>query len=265
MPDMTLKTRAAPQKSDPDDFALDGEGPLFRQIERAITGMILRGQYKTGDRLPSEADLTAKFGASRQTINKAISELAKRDLVVRNRRAGTIVSARFHESFQVQLLDISEVVLTRGDLYEFRILERVRVINGEKGMTWTALPRGDAMLYLEVLHLANGAPVQLERRLVNLAAVPWIEKESFGEVPPGNWLLSNIPWSSVRHQLRATTADNELAGALGVAVGAACLVVERQTFHLSEPITRTQMTHPGDRFQIDSLFALSGFENVAQD
>jgi len=262
---MTLNARDRSRQNAPDDFTLDGDGPLFRQIERAITGMILRGQYKTGDRLPSEADLTAKFGASRQTINKAITELAKRELVARNRRAGTIVSARFQESFQVQLHDISEVVLTRGDLYEFRILKRARAINGENGMTWTAIPNGGAMLYLEVLHLANGAPVQLERRLVNLAAVPWIEKEDFSDTPPAKWLLANIPWSSVRHQLRATTADNELAGILGIAVGAACLVVERQTFHLAAPITRSRMTHPGDRFQIDSLFALSGFENAEQD
>lgn len=261
---MAASTKETPRTTDLDDFALDGDGPLFRQIERAITGMILRGHYKAGDRLPSEAELTAKFGASRQTINKAITELAKRDLVARNRRAGTVVSARFQETFQLPLVDISEVVLERGDLYEFRILKRARALNGESGMTWTAIPRGGALLYLEVLHLANGAPVQLERRLVNLAAVPWIEKERFTDRPPGKWLLTNIPWSSVRHQLRATTADNELAGLLGIAVGAACLVVERQTFHLNVPITRVQMTHPGDRFQIDSVFALSGFENKDQ-
>jgi len=261
---MTATPRETSRPPDGDDFVLDGEGPLFRQIERAITGMILRGHYKAGDRLPSEAELTAKFGASRQTINKAITELAKQDLVARNRRAGTIVSAGFQESFQLPLPDISEVVLQRGDLYEFRILQRDRVRNGEGGMTWTAIPNGSALLYLEVLHSANGAAVQLERRLVNLAAVPWIAKERFSDTPPGKWLLANMPWSSVRHQLRATAADNALAGILGIAVGAACLVVERQTFHLAVPITRVQMTHPGDRFQIDSLFALSGFEHATQ-
>ena len=49
---------------------------------------------------------------------------------------------------------------------------------------------------------------------------------------------------------------------VGIAAGAACLVVERQTFHLSEPITSVQMPHPGDRFQIVGDFALSGFENT---
>jgi len=259
---MALGSKETSQPPSSDDFALDGEGPLFRQIERAITGMILRGHYKAGDRLPSEADLTTKFGASRQTVNKAITELAKQTLVARNRRAGTVVSARFQETFQLPLPDISEVVLERGDLYEFRILKRDRVVNGESGMTWSAIPKGSALLYLEVLHLANDAPVQLERRLVNLAAVPRIAKETFNDTTPGKWLLAKIPWSSVRHQLRATAADNALAGILGVAVGAACLVVERQTFHLAVPITRVQMTHPGDRFQIDSLFALSGFENA---
>ena len=255
----------ASAQRDPSDFALDGEGPLFRQIERAITGLILRGVYKAGDRLPSEAALTEMFGASRQTINKAVTELAKHGLVARNRRAGTIVSARFQETFQLPLLDISEVVLARGDLYEFRILKREAVANGAGGRTWTAVPQGFGLLYLEVLHLANGAPVQLERRQVNLAAVPGIESESFDDTPPGKWLLANIPWSSVRHQLRATCADNQLAGLLGIAAGAACLVVERQTFHLAEPITWVQMTHPGDRFQIEGLFALSGFEDATQD
>jgi GntR family histidine utilization transcriptional repressor len=256
----------SPAPRDSADFALDGKGPLFRQIERAITGLILRGAYRSGDRLPSEAELTDMFSASRQTINKAITELAKHGLVVRNRRAGTMVSERFQESFRVPLPDVSEVVSARGGIYAFRILKRERVTNGRAGMTWTAVKDGAPLLYLEVLHTANGAAVQLETRLVNLEAVPWIADESFAETPPGKWLLANIPWSSVRHKLLATTAGTKLAGILGIAAGSACLVVERQTFHLSEPITSVQMTHPGDRFQIEGDFALSGFENSgAQD
>jgi GntR family histidine utilization transcriptional repressor len=231
-------------------FPLDGQGPLFKQIGRAVTEQILKGRYKQGEKLPSEVALTAVFKASRQTVNKAVAELAKSGLVERNRRAGTVVSWRFQERFVLPLRDVSEEIAEARQVYEYRILSRRVLRNGRGGVTWPSLPTGTRLLAVETLHLADGLPVQLEARFVNLTAFPQVENETFDEMPPGKWLLGHIPWSEVEHAVRATTAGGDIARKLGVKPGAALLVVDRQTFHQGLPITVVHLTYPGDRFSI---------------
>ncbi|MCF4167313.1 GntR family transcriptional regulator [Zavarzinia compransoris] len=237
-------------------FALDGQGPLFKQIGRAVTEQILKGRYKQGEKLPSEAELTEIFNTSRQTVNKAITELAKSGLVERNRRAGTVVSWQFQERFVLPLRDVSDEIERTKQLYEYRILERRVIRNGKGGVTWPALPAGARLLFIEAIHLADNLPVQLETRYINFDAFPHVEHEQFQDVPPSKWLLDNIPWSEVEHTVRATNASADLANKLGVKVGAALLVVDRQTFHRGLPITVVHLTYPGDRFSIKGRFSL---------
>jgi len=249
------KIDPSPQHDPPADVA--PSVPLFKRIERTVTEQILTGHYKRGERLPSEAELPRIFQASRQTVNKAISELAKHGLVERNRRAGTVVSWRFQEQFVLPLRDISDEVPAAGKVYEHRILQRRVVLNGLEGITWGALPARARLLFIETLHLSDGLPAQLETRYINLQAVPWLEGETFAELPPSKWLLLNIPWSDVSHAVRATSADEALARALGIHPGAACLVVDRQTFHFGRPIPFAHMAYPGDRSAIRGEFSLS--------
>ena len=70
-------------------FKLDGSGPLYRQIKRAITQPILLGRCGPGTRLPSEVAFTRMFCTSRMTVNRALQMLADEGLVVRHRRNGT--------------------------------------------------------------------------------------------------------------------------------------------------------------------------------
>ncbi len=248
--------RAKPFMLKTPSFVLDGQGPLFKQIGRSVTEQILKGFYKQGEKLPSEAKLSEIFSASRQTINKAISELAQNGLVDRKRRAGTIISWQFQERFALPLRDISEEVVTAHRSYAFRVLARRILHNGRDGATWAALPDGARLLYLETIHTADGQPVQLESRIINIDAVPHVEHETFRAVSPSRWLLGNIPWSEVEHTVRATNADGDLALKLAVAEGAALLVVERRTFHRAQPITVVHLTYPGDRFSINGRWSL---------
>lgn len=242
--------------SEPPHFVLDGHGPLFKQIGRAVTEQILKGRYKQGEKLPPEAELTEIFSTSRQTVNKAISELAKNGLVERNRRAGTVVSWQFQERFVLPLRDVSDEIAEARQIYAHRILERRVLKNGKGGVTWPALAAEARLLYLEAIHLADGLPVQLETRYINFDAFPEVEHVAFEDVPPSKWLLDNIPWSEVNHTVRATNASADLAHKLGVKIGAALLVIDRQTFHRGLPITAVHLTYPGDRFSIRGRFSL---------
>ena len=75
----------------------DSGSPKHQQVHRALRREIQAGQWKPGDRLPSEAELVQRFGASRITVGRAVRDLQREGLVERRAGSGTFVTrtARF--------------------------------------------------------------------------------------------------------------------------------------------------------------------------
>jgi DNA-binding LacI/PurR family transcriptional regulator len=65
--------------------------PKYRQVYGSLVREIHAGKWKHGDRLPSEADLVRRFGASRITVGRAVKELQLAGLVERRAGSGTYV------------------------------------------------------------------------------------------------------------------------------------------------------------------------------
>lgn len=63
------------------------------EIAGALRARIVEGGLKPGDKIPSEADLAVEWGVCRMTAHRAVAELGRQGLVVRRRRAGTVVAA----------------------------------------------------------------------------------------------------------------------------------------------------------------------------
>jgi DNA-binding FadR family transcriptional regulator len=70
---------------------------------KRLTEMILTGQLKTGDQLPSERELAENMGISRSLISEGIAELEVKGLVTIVPRQGIFVSD-FHENGNLQTL-----------------------------------------------------------------------------------------------------------------------------------------------------------------
>lgn len=67
------------------------ETPLYQMVVRALRAEILRGVPPVGALLPSEAQLTARFGVSRHTIREAVRHLRDLGLVESRQGLGTLV------------------------------------------------------------------------------------------------------------------------------------------------------------------------------
>ena len=234
-------------------FELDGSGPLYRQIKGAIARPILSGRLTPGARLPSEHEFMALFATSRMTVNKALQSLAEDGLVVRRRPNGTFVAPQVSEHAVMDIVDIIDEVEGAGGRYGYRLLGREQV-SGE-AQPKLDLPPGAELLHLTCRHDADGIPILLEERWINVAAVPDCRSESFAATPPNRWLLRNVPWSKAEHTIRAVTAERAVARQLELAEGDACLRVERTTWQAQTPITFVSLTYPGERHQLVARFA----------
>jgi len=66
--------------------------PKYQQVYAALRREIQSGRLATGARLPSEADLVKRFGASRITVGRAVRDLQLAGLVERRAGSGTFVA-----------------------------------------------------------------------------------------------------------------------------------------------------------------------------
>src|SRR5690606_15300050 len=65
---------------------------LSERVADVLQDMILRGEAKPGDRLPSERELAELFGVSRTVIREAVRRLAGRGLVEAQSGSGIVVT-----------------------------------------------------------------------------------------------------------------------------------------------------------------------------
>lgn len=66
---------------------------VWKSIAISLTDDIGQGRYGTGDKLPPETQLAARFGVNRHTVRRALSEMADQGLVHSRRGSGVFVAA----------------------------------------------------------------------------------------------------------------------------------------------------------------------------
>jgi GntR family histidine utilization transcriptional repressor len=237
-----------------DTLKLDGDGPVWLQIRRALAQPILSGAWPPGARIPNELDLTAHFQTSRMTVNKAIQSLAAEGLLQRRRKVGTVVAERAQDRPVFEIWNTADLVARAGAAYGYRLLERQVVKDDPAKRTLLNVSRTTRLLWLRCVHLADGLPFQLEERLVNVDAAPNITGHPLDTVAPGPWLLAHVPWTEAEHTISACEAGEAEAAALGLKLGAACLVVERRTWNGDVPVTLARLWHPGGQHRLTGRF-----------
>ncbi|SBV36142.1 Histidine utilization repressor [uncultured Stenotrophomonas sp.] len=233
---------------------------LNQRIRGDIEGRILSGEWMPGFRIPFEHELMAQYGCSRMTVNKVLTALAESGMIERRRRAGSFVARQSPHLEQValEIPDIALAVGGRGHVYGFRLLERAHRKARAEVAEEVRLVGKNKLLAMRCLHLADGRPLALERRLINPEAVPETLDVDFSRHAPGSWLLQNVSWTRGQHRISAVAADAGEAALLQVPPGTACLVIDRQTWLGEQPITWVRQMFLGDAYDLVARFAPGG-------
>ena len=233
---------------------------LNQRIRADIEGRILSGEWAPGFRIPYEHELMAQYGCSRMTVNKVLTALAESGMIERRRRAGSFVARQSPHLEQValEIPDIEVAVGERGHRYGYRLLQQQQRHADAAVAEELQLVGAGMLLALRCLHLADGRPLALERRLINPAAVPEMLEVDFDCHAPGSWLLQNVSWTRGQHRISAVAASAAEAALLEVPVGTACLQIERQTWLGEAPITWVRQMFLGDAYDLVARFAPGG-------
>lgn len=66
----------------------------YHRLATDLRTAILKGRYRVGDQLPTEAELVEQYGVSRQTVRRAFHDLVAEGMVHRSAGRGTFVAPR---------------------------------------------------------------------------------------------------------------------------------------------------------------------------
>lgn len=201
--------------------------PLWATIADTLTGEIAAGRYAAGDRLPSEAQLAARFGVNRHTLRRAVAHLAEQGLLQARMGAGVFVTSgrridyplgrrvRFHATLAAQGASGTRSILTtetrRADAAEAAALG---VAEGAQVHVCTGISHAD------------GAPVAVFRSVFPAPRFPTLAEDlrATGSVTDALARAGVADYTRARTEIGATLADPVQAVRLRVAEGAPLLV-----------------------------------------
>ncbi|MDB5085924.1 MAG: GntR family transcriptional regulator [Bacilli bacterium] len=107
--------------------------PLYVQVKQAVMSEIKSGQWKTGDKLPTERELSERLRVSRNTVSQAYQELEAEGVIRSSQGRGTFVCDRDDavriENRKDLLLKIIDVAMEEGLQLGFTMDEFVEFTN----------------------------------------------------------------------------------------------------------------------------------------
>lgn len=185
--------------------------PLYLQVERRIEDLLLRGRYKSGDRIPPEVQLVESLGVSRITVRAGLTRLVERGLLERRQGSGTFL-VRPPGGVRLQ------AGLERLETYTVRA-ERLGLKLGSQGLRIEAA-RADP-------DEAAALEVPEESPLVKVSRVLLMEGE------PAAWMVDVAPESiisveEVRRKFRPDAMLLDLLVSEGVPVGYSQMSIEAE-------------------------------------
>ncbi|GAA1017590.1 GntR family transcriptional regulator [Acrocarpospora pleiomorpha] len=205
----------------------------YTALAREVRSQILQGRYADGQRLPTEAELSARHGVSRQTVRRAFQDLVAEGMVYRVPGRGTFAAPR-DGAYLRQFGSIEDLM----GLSEDTRMEVVAPLRRQVDVNAASRLRlsGDVVHTVVFRRSHEGAPLCLTVVSVPpsaglaLSSVPELMAEgSTSEVTIIGLLdtLLDAPIAEADQSITVSRADAEVGGRLGCAVGHPLLRIDR--------------------------------------
>ena len=207
--------------------------PLYQQIKALITQSLQSGEWKPGELIPSEVELSYRFKVSQGTVRKAIDELSAENLVVRRQGKGTFVATHHEARVQFRFLrlmpDTGEANQPENRIIEFKRLrgpaEVTRVLD---------IKAGDSVVFIKRVQYFDNVPIILEEIWLHGAIFKGLTAERLVEYKGPMYGLFEAEFGTqmirASEKVRAVAADAAAVSLLGVELGVPLLSVDRVSY-----------------------------------
>lgn len=237
------------------------EGSRYATLSRFLEGEIESGRYAVGARLPTEAELQARFDVSRHTVREALRSLKDRGLVVARAGVGTVVRARAPATSFMQGAGTLEEVIQFGEATRMKLLGEEAVVADAALAGQVGARPGQELRRLSLLRHrpreaepAGWVRIYLRPEHADVAALVERAREPVLRLVHRR---HGVRVAEVVQQIVAATLSTAEARILHSRAGHPALLVTRQYF---DPQDRLLMAtvglYPSDRFSHNTRFRI---------
>jgi GntR family transcriptional regulator len=224
-------------------------------VRDEMASRISSGEWRPGQRLPSEPVLAASFGVSRSTLREALRSLEEDGFLTRNRRAGTFVT---HRPRLVNNLDVNfgvtDLIRSMGLRPGTENLKTYAAHATEDEAARLALPPASPVTVVERVRTADGEPVVFSRDVVPSFLLQHGEESLEGLGQSSIYAaLENLGAAVVQGvaTIRPARASRQLSAQLRVPAGTLLLQLLQVDYDASgRPVLLTYESHLADAFEV---------------
>lgn len=199
--------------------------PLYQQIYEDIKNLIKSGTYKTGDRIPSESELSQEYSVSRITVRRAIEDLCADGYLSKKQGRGTFIGAsrlyrRLSQTREVR--SFSSMCAETGARQGAKLLDRQIVPARPAELEFFSLEEGGLLLYIHRVRTADDVPVLDENVFIpydwarDLFTMPLENRSIFDVI---HEVMGRRPATSTVWTISAVRATTEQSTNLAISAG----------------------------------------------
>lgn len=227
--------------------------PLYKQLKEDLLAQINAGSLRRGERVPTEMELSERYGVSRVTVRKALTELVDEGRLTRRQGKGTYVNNPKIGENIMENLSFTSVCQRNGMVPGTKLISVAIRPAGEEDVRELGVSSDSRILYLHRLRYADGVPVVLEENFFTERFCPLIredlEHESIYALLTSRFGITRLRPSKSIEIARATEWE---ASQLGVKKRTPVLLVRELMFEEPDvPVHRTRQIVLGDRFKYE--------------
>jgi GntR family transcriptional regulator len=238
----------------PDD-AIDRRSklPFYQQLYEILRGKIARKEWKPGDMIPPESELTAQYGVSRSTVRQVMDMLVNEGLIYRERGRGSFVAHPTLEQTMAHIVSFTEDMRQRGFEPGTRVLSARLVPASKEIAERLQVPVGEALVCIERLRLADGDPMSIEESyLIHRFCLDILKhdyaQQSLRDILARSYNLRLVHASQI---IRAVSAPRALAELLEIKRHAPLLFIERISYsQMAIPVEFLRIHYRADRYSL---------------
>lgn len=246
-----------PRRLERDTEPASSMQPHYARLKADVRAAIAAGRYQPGDRLPSESELTTRYGVSRMTVNRALRELQQEGAIVRVAGVGSFVAQVKHDVPVSMVQDIATEIAADGRVYDCVVCETGTLRADAALAAAFGVRAGERLFRSVIVHRGDGVPVQYEYRIVNPAFCPEYLQADLRMQTPHRVLTAVGRVERVDHTIEAILPAPEVAKLLRVNPGEPCLGIHRRTWSLGMVASVARLVYPGSRYRIAGTFSTS--------
>lgn len=225
--------------------------PRYYQLKEILRERIRSGEWKPGSLIPSERELSEKYGISRMTARQAITDLVNEGIFYREQGKGTFVSNRKITQQLIHLTGFTEDIRARGQLPSTKVLTAEMAPADDATAEKLRIDPGTLIFRLQRLRLADDEPLAIEISQIHFKGCERLLEEDLEHNSLYRVLEAKfgIMLMEADQELEAGLVGNDEAQLLNISPGSPVLFTRRTTYtERNQPIEYAKAMYCGHKY-----------------